>query len=578
MNKRITSGALAAMMAVTMMPLSACAAAAEDSAPVPSLNTTDHMQYLNGYADGSFRPDGAVTRAEACKMLSTMLMEKSAQSGQSFTDIDASAWYAEAVSQMSAFGLVGGYQNGTFRPDATITRAEFAAILSRLPHNDLGTEKTFSDVPKTHWAFDAVQTAQANGWITGDPNGTFRPDAAITRAETVTVLNRVLGRQADQLMAMSGEGIRIMPDVPDTHWAYYAMLEATTDHDFTAENGAETWTSYDKETTPLAAGWHNIAGELFHVNAAQMFDRNTTIGLLELDRNGRYTTGSTELDTLLTSAAKKAVNDSMTQEQKLRAVYDYAKKTFGYLGIGTVDPTQPWEVERATEMLKTGKGNCYSWASAFTYLARKVGYSATAIAGTGVSPKGSESEHAWTEITIDGTPYTFDPQIESIYASRYGENYDLYMKKYGEAEWGYKANEQQAPETGAPQLDAALNTLLDKIYDGVGYEAALGRVPVTKENMKNLLGTEQFEIEAGVASEAMITSIAHSIVVARFKDGTDMEAAKKAVREGIDPYKWVCVGVEPDKVKVEAVGNTLVLIMDNEFGDKFLANFQAAMK
>mgnify|MGYP000482526434 FL=1 len=108
----------------------------------------------------------------------------------------------------------------------------------------------------------------------------------------------------------------------------------------------------------------------------------------------------------------------MTQQQKLRAVYDYAKNTFGYLGIGAADTSKSdWALTSATDMLKTHKGNCYSWAAGFTYLARQVGFDAQAIPGTGVSPKGSESVHAWTEITIDGTAYTFDPQIESVYKS-----------------------------------------------------------------------------------------------------------------------------------------------------------------
>ena len=107
---------------------------------------------------------------------------------------------------------------------------EFVAILSRFPHTDIGTDKSFADVPKTSWAYNAVQTALAQGWISAGTN--FRPNAPITRAETVTILNRVLGRQADEFTINTSEGIRIMPDVPNTHWAYWDMLEATTDHKF----------------------------------------------------------------------------------------------------------------------------------------------------------------------------------------------------------------------------------------------------------------------------------------------------------------------------------------------------------
>ena len=121
---------------------------------------------------------------------------------------------------MTGFSLVNGYEDGSFRPEDTITRAEFVTILTRFPHDDIGTEQSFADVPAAHWAYSAVQTALAQGWVSADDaDSTFRPDEAITRAEVVTILNRVLGRSADAAMAASGEGIRVMPDVPDTHWA-----------------------------------------------------------------------------------------------------------------------------------------------------------------------------------------------------------------------------------------------------------------------------------------------------------------------------------------------------------------------
>lgn len=585
MKKQVTAASLAALVAISALPISACAAAMNDQAPIkaPILNTTDHMQYMNGYEDGTFRPNASITRAEACKLIASLLTESSGGSDALFSDVSADAWYAEAVEEMTGYSLVSGYSDGTFRPSAKITRAEFVTILSRIPHDDKGTEGSFADVPKTHWAYGAVQTALAQGWVTGDPSGNFRPDDSITRAEVVTVLNRILGRTGDAVMASTGEGIRIMPDVPDTHWAYLAMLEATTDHAYEKTEAGETWTSYDKETTTLAEGWHNINGLLFHVNGAQQFDYNTTVDGLELDRNGRYTTGSEELDKLLANAVAGVVNDKMTQMEKLRAVYDYAKKTFGYLGIGTVDTSKDgWEIEQAINMLTEKRGNCYSWSSVFTYLARQVGFDAKAIVGTGVSPKGSESVHAWTEITIDGVAYTFDPQIESVYAQRYGENYDLFKKKYGEAEWGYKKAEEpeQPVEPEAPEADASLVTLMDQIY-GDKKDIMVGQTVLyngmgadgTTQPLTWFIGTDDVKFEAGLASEAMISSQAHSIVLLRMPEGADMEAAKTKIRESIDPFKWICVGVNPDKVRVESKGNLICVVLDEENGDYYADNF-----
>lgn len=583
MKKQITAASLAALMSLSALPVAACAAPVlKDGAPVPQLNTTDHMQYMNGYADGTFRPDATITRAEACQLIASLLTEQIKNEDHLFTDVDVSAWYAEAVRQMTGFGLVNGYADGTFLPNASITRAEFVTILSRFPHEEADSDMLFIDVPETHWAFDAVNTALAQGWVTGDPSGLFRPNDSITRAEAVTILNRVLGRQGDAVMAATGEGIRVMPDVPDTHWAYLAMLEATTDHEYEMTDGIESWTSYDKETTTLDEGWHNIGGLLFHVNADRQFDRNTTVDGLELDRNGRYTTGSEQLDKLLTSAVAGVVNDKMTQLEKLRAVYDYAKKTFGYLGIGTVDTSKDgWEIEQAINMLTNKRGNCYSWSSVFTYLARQVGFDAKAVVGTGVSPKGSESVHAWTEIMIDGVAYTFDPQIESVYASRYGEHYDLFMKQYGEAEWGYKkAEEPEQPDTPeAPEADASLVALMDKIYgdkkDIMVAQTVLynGMGSETERGLDWYLGTENVQFDAGLASEAMITSQAHSIVLLRMPQGADMEAAKAKIAESIDPFKWICVGVNPDKVRVESNGDLICVVMDEENGDYYADNF-----
>ena len=578
MKKRLTAGALAALMAASL-PMTACAA--EDSAPQPALNTAEHMQYMNGYTDGTFRPDASITRAEASKLLASLLVNKIENEDHLFTDVDVSAWYADAVRQMTGFGLVNGYTNGTFKPNAKITRAEFVAILSRLPHTDIGTDKSFNDVPKTNWAYTAVQTALAQGWISAGTN--FRPNAPITRAETVTILNRVLGRQADKQTIYTSDGIRVMPDVPDTHWAYWDMLEATTDHKFSKENGTEEWTSFDKETTDLTPGWHNIGGRLFHVNEDKQFDHDTFIGSLELDHNGYYITGSTELDALLASAVKSVVNDGMTQQQKLRAVYDYAKNTFGYLGIGAADTgKRDWALTSATDMLKNHKGNCYSWAAAFTYLARQVGFDAQAIPGTGVSPKGSESVHAWTEITIDGTAYTFDPQIESVYAKRYNENYDLFMKKYGEAVWGYKKPEVTEPETPETvPVDEALNALLDKIYGDRPYEGWAEREALyngmgadgMSRGLYWYLGTEDITFEAGAASESAITSAAHSVVVLRFADEKQAADAAAKLKTTADPRKWICVGV--DEAKVANKGKLVCIVMDDENGEYYMNNFKA---
>ena len=237
-------------------------------------------------------------------------------------------------------------------------------------------------------------------------------------------------------------------------------------------------------------------------------------------------------------------------------------------------------------MLKNKRGNCYSWSSVFTYLARQVGYDAKAIPGTGVSPSGSESVHAWTEITIDGVAYTFDPQIESVYAARYDEHYDLFMKQYGEAEWGYikpaQDDETQQPETPAePEADAALVSLMEKIYGDRPYASMVGQTVLTPDMGENTqplswyIGDADIDFTAGLASESMMTSQAHSVVLLRLADAADADAAVAALRESVDPFKWICVGVDPDNVKVAANGDLVCVIMDDENADYYLDNFES---
>ncbi len=590
MKKGILVAAAAILALAAILPSSALADKAPKAA-APELNTEDHMKYMNGYNDGTFRPDALIKRSEVSKLISGLLKEKNDGRDYLFIDVPADSWYYEHVSQLTGYNLIAGYEDNTFRPDNTITRAEFVTILSRLPHTDLASDTQFTDVPKGHWAYNAVQIALGNNWVSGYEGGVFKPSKAITRAEAVTILNRVLGRKCDTVMASSGNGIMVMPDVPLEHWAYFDMLEATTAHNYTKANGNETWTDFEKNTSVLEPGWHNINGELFHVNAEKQYDRNTNINGLELDHNGRYTTGSAELDMLLTSAAKAALTGNKSQPERLRQMYDYAKNNFGYLGIGTVDTNKEgWDIEQATLMLKNKKGNCYSWGSAFTHLARKAGYPAKAIPGKSVAPNGAEGVHVWTEIEIDGMKFTFDPQIEKVYADRYDEHYDLYMKQYGETEWGYKKNEGETsgdPNTPSggeqtPEADPMLVGLMKKVYGTVSTEGLVQTVLCDKmgvcgENIEWFTGVRELELESGLASEPMINAIPHSVVLLKMKDGADVEGAKAKIKANLKPNKWVCVGVEDENFIVESVDNIILIAMDDENAQAFLTNFKLAL-
>ncbi|NGZ76527.1 InlB B-repeat-containing protein [Saccharibacillus alkalitolerans] len=175
---------------------------AEAAAPEPpALDKANHFAYMQGYPDRTFAPDRNMTRAEVIVMFSRLLLEKmnvEQAYPSAFRDVAADRWYANAVGYMEQYGIVTGYTDGTFKPDAPVTRAEFAAIASRFDKLAAGGSVTFTDVPSSYWAGDAIASGAAKGWIKGYTDGTFRPDNLILRSEVVTLVNRMLERSADR--------------------------------------------------------------------------------------------------------------------------------------------------------------------------------------------------------------------------------------------------------------------------------------------------------------------------------------------------------------------------------------------
>jgi|GEM_PF-2326740 len=205
------------------------------------LNAADHIAYLLGYPDGSFGPARGITRAETAMMFCRLLSDRTAGGTKSFADVRTAAWYGAAVEKLAGLGIIDGYADGTFRPEAAITRAEFVTMATRFTALS-EADSLFSDVSPNHWAYKSIAFAAAQGWISGYPDGTFRPDGAIARAEVAKIVNRMLGRAADQAF-IGSHSVRTFPDVAKGHWAYDEIAEAANAHDYTRDAaGAETWT------------------------------------------------------------------------------------------------------------------------------------------------------------------------------------------------------------------------------------------------------------------------------------------------------------------------------------------------
>jgi len=207
------------------------------------LNTDDHVAYLHGYDTGKFGPDKDMTRAEVAQMFFNLLLKQKVAAAPAYEDVPAQAWYAEAVGAMRTLGIMHGVGNNRFEPNRPISRAEFTVTAMRFAKLDTTGKNIFSDVTEEAWYYPQVIGSVKYGWINGYPDGTFRPDKTITRAEVTAVVNHMLGRSADQVYVNANTGLlRIFPDAADKkYWAYYDIVEATNAHDFEKRDG-ENWT------------------------------------------------------------------------------------------------------------------------------------------------------------------------------------------------------------------------------------------------------------------------------------------------------------------------------------------------
>ena len=211
-----------------------------------ALNTENHFAYMQGDDKGTFRPNANMTRAEAAQMLYNLLLDTSHSRSVTFRDLPADAWYTEAVETLADKGVIKGYTDGTFRPDAPISRSEFVAMLSRFTSISNG-EMIFSDIPSNHWAYQHIVSATSKGWINGYPDGTFRPEQSIARAEAAKITNALLMRSADEAYVNANASINRFPDVATNHWAYYEIMETTVSHGYSkTASGGEIWTSVSK--------------------------------------------------------------------------------------------------------------------------------------------------------------------------------------------------------------------------------------------------------------------------------------------------------------------------------------------
>ena len=213
------------------------------------LNDSDHFAYVIGYKDGNVRPYGLISRAETTtiffRLLKDSVRDGNLLTSSSYADVPDSYWATTAISTMTGLGIVQGHSADTFDPKAPITRAQFAAICARFDTGKSSGTQSFTDI-KGHWAEKYIERAAELGWIKGFEDGTFRPDTYITRAQAMTMINRVLNRIPEENSDLLA-GMNTWPDCNPGDWFYLAVQEATNSHAFKHKAGNyETWTGMNK--------------------------------------------------------------------------------------------------------------------------------------------------------------------------------------------------------------------------------------------------------------------------------------------------------------------------------------------
>lgn len=218
-----------------------------EATPVrPDLKVELHKTYIKGYPEGDFRPEGNITRAEVAAIFERLFEARgtNVNNAAAFNDVKAGDWYYDAVTFMTRNGYMSGYPDGTFKPNEPITRAEIVTVLARYKEvaGIASTTSALSDVNSGHWAFNELQTAVEKGWLKGYEDNSLKPDANLTRAEAVTLINRALERYADKNYVDNNPTLLKQFSDISGHWAFYDIREASNSHYFVRNSDrTESW-------------------------------------------------------------------------------------------------------------------------------------------------------------------------------------------------------------------------------------------------------------------------------------------------------------------------------------------------
>lgn len=394
----------------------------------------EHVSYINGYPDGSFRPENNVTRAEAAMMLYSLL-EKSYPDRVGFADVAKDDWYYDAIGLLAAGGIIEVTDYKVY-PNEALTRAEFVSMLSRFyPAGDY--ECAYSDVPADSEYYEHIAKATAMGWVQGYPDGSFGVDRLLTRAEAAAMINRATGRTADAGYVDGEISVPLFTDIFAEHWAYYTVMEAAVGHTHGRRgSGEEYWRGVEVNDLRRPGGFFYVGVDFYYIDPETGWPvTDTQVGSFMFGPDGRYTSGDAEIDGYVTAALESVVSPGMSREEMLREAFLWTRDSFTYLRRNYYELGHTgWTLEDARVMFQTGRGNCYCYAAVFYYLCRQLGYEATPIAG---QVGHARDPHGWVEIDFDGVTYIFDTELEMAYRKKGVYYYDFYMMSYARVPWPY---------------------------------------------------------------------------------------------------------------------------------------------
>ncbi len=437
-----------------------------------------HVRVLQSETN-RFYPAEAVTRGQAAEIISSLLdpnVYVPLRNESGFYDVERGTEYFVSVRRLAALGMIEGYDEGDFRPDEPMTRAEFITLLCRfMGVAGEGLQDVFPDVPSDHWAANSIGLAAGLGWVEGYDDGNFYPDAPLTRAAAAVMVNRARGRNPNELAIDAACEQYPYVDVAPSSWAYYDVVDVSYDNEFLshalgeAEDAAPGFVILGDELCHVnedlcldyyEAGFHTIDGGLYYVAEDGYFIQRFQAGYVELDgsmfyvkdtdgpfatdywrgylhfgENGRYTSGDETVDAYVDEILANVVNDPSTSSaRKLYLAYCLIRDggyKFMNRNTGWQRGATGWTLQVAKVFYQSKRGSCFYWAAGFMYLARRLGYQARSVIG---GAGGANELHAWVVINIGGVDYIFDPEMEWAinygYFSnpKYGNMVDLFMQ------------------------------------------------------------------------------------------------------------------------------------------------------